>query len=267
MFVCPQCCDACAGWPLSHGRRGVLTHLVAPSPPPAGPRPSDAYLLLDVARAGLTLNWAGPGVRLRSRLSTDTVAMLSGDLQQLSATLKHLVTVVDRSVHRVPLDRIAYPCYGCQDRGCQSPPPAQTPRQQAQTPRQQTQTPRQQQTTTPGHRQPDAVADTFTADDATSAGRRDNDNGGSVYDDADNSIPHIDSDPEDSAQDRRQCVADSDGKSRCRIIARRQSIGNNRVLLLRRFFENYIRHYYIIFYCLHNRKSKCDAIYKESFKR
>lgn len=181
---------------------------MAPSPPPAGPSPSDAYLLLDVARAGLTLNWVGSGVRLRSRLSTDTVAMLAGDLQQLSATLKHLVTVVDRSVHRVPLDRIAYPCYECQDRACQSSL-SQTPQEQNTTP-------------TSIHQQPDIVP-TFATDcqpdDLTSARRHDNDDGGggSVYEDADNSIPHIDSDPEDSTQDRHRLDAASDCDGKCRI--------------------------------------------------
>ncbi|VVC32644.1 Hypothetical protein CINCED_3A025235 [Cinara cedri] len=213
-----QCCESCAGWPLSHGRRGVLTHLVAPSPPPAGPSPSDAYLLLDVARAGLTLNWVGSGVRLRSRLSTDTVAMLTGDLQQLSATLKHLVAVVDRSVHRVPLDRIAYPCYGCQDRTCQSSPPPQT-----QTPHEQKATP------TPRHQQSDAVTPTLIADrqpdDVTAARRHDNvedAGGGSVYDDADNSIPHIDSDPEDSAQDRHQRGSAMDNDDMTSVIHHQQ---------------------------------------------
>lgn len=147
----------------------MLTHLVAPSLS-AGAPSSDAYLLLDVARSGLTLNWVGAGARLRSRLSTDTVAMLAGDLQQLSATLKHLVAVVDRSVQRVPLDRITYPCYGCQDRTCELPQRQQTFAEN-------------REPATPHH-----------------------DNGSSVYDDADNSIPHIDSDPEDSAQDRHHAV-------------------------------------------------------------
>lgn len=164
----------CAGWPLSYGPRGVLTHLVEPSLS-AGAPSSDAYLLLDVARSGLTLNWVGAGARLRSRLSTDTVAMLTGDLQQLSATLKHLVAVVDRSVQRVPLDRITYPCYGCQDRTCQSPQRQQT----------------------------------FSDDRETTTAFEHHDNGGSVYDDADNSIPHIDSDPEDSTHHDRHHAVDN----------------------------------------------------------
>ncbi|XP_060877232.1 puratrophin-1-like isoform X2 [Metopolophium dirhodum] len=178
-----QCCDAWSGWPLSHGRRGVLTHLVAPiGCCSGGAPPSDAYLSLDVASAGLTVNWVGAGARLRSRLSTDTAAMLAGDLQQLSATLKHLVAVVDRSVHRVPLDRIPYPCYGCQDRTCQP-------------------------STRRSH-------ETFAADndDRTKAAVQQQNNGGSVFDDSDNSIPHIDSDPEDSStQDRSDPAVDNDG--------------------------------------------------------
>ncbi|XP_060843323.1 puratrophin-1-like isoform X1 [Rhopalosiphum padi] len=179
-----QCCDVWAGWPLSHGQRGVLTHLVAPiGCCSGGAPPSDAYLSLDVASAGLTVNWVGAGARLRSRLSTDTAAMLAGDLQQLSATLKHLVAVVDRSVHRVPLDRIPYPCYGCQDRMCQSP----------------TRRPRQ----------------TFATDNddrIKAALQQQHSNGSSVYDDADNSIPHIDSDPEDSSiQDKPYPPVDNDG--------------------------------------------------------
>jgi hypothetical protein len=163
----------------------VLTHLVAPiGCCSGGTPPSDAYLSLDVASAGLTVNWVGAGARLRSRLSTDTAAMLAGDLQQLSATLKHLVAVVDRSVHRVPLDRIPYPCYGCQDRMCQSP----------------TRRPRQ----------------TFATDndDRTKAAlQQQHSNGSSVYDDADNSIPHIDSDPEDSSiQDKPYPPVDNDGE-------------------------------------------------------
>lgn len=170
-----QCCDTCAGWPLCHGRRGVLTHLVAPSAPGTDEPSSDAYLLLDVARDGLTLNWVGAGARLRSRLSTDTSAMLAGDLQQLSATLRHLVAVVDRSVQRVPLDRIAYPCYACQDRTCQPPQPR--------------------------HQQQTLAADQVA---------RDNDDDDAA--DEDNSIPHIDSDPEESTTDRHRSM-DNDGKS------------------------------------------------------
>lgn len=190
--VCSQCCDACAGWPLSHGRRGVLTHLVAPSCSDGEP-PSDAYLSLDVARAGLTLNWVGAGARLRSRLSTDTAAMLAGDLRQLSATLKHLVAVVDRSVQRVPLDRIAYPCRGCHDSECQLQ-----------------QSPHRRQSLSAA-----AAADHPETDPQkqNAAAENDNDSGGEeiVYDDADNSIiPHIDSDPEDSTDGRR--AADDDGK-------------------------------------------------------
>lgn len=170
----------------------MLTHLVAPSAPGEAEPSSDAYLLLDVARDGLTLNWVGAGARLRSRLSTDTSAMLAGDLQQLSATLRHLVAVVDRSVQRVPLDRIAYPCYACQDRTCQSPPQ-----------------PRHQQQTF------DAAAAAATAVD------QDDDAA-----DEDNSIPHIDSDPEESTQDRHRSV-DNDGKSQTRIYlpsVKRQNI-------------------------------------------
>lgn len=180
-----QCCDVWAGWPLSHGQRGVLTHLVAPiGCCSGGAPPSDAYLSLDVASAGLTVNWVGSGARLRSRLSTDTAAMLAGDLQQLSATLKHLVAVVDRSVHRVPLDRIPYPCYGCQDRMCQSP------------------TRRSRQTYT-----------TDNDDHTKAVVQHQHNNGGSVYDDADNSIPHIDSDPEDSStQDKPYPPVDNDGE-------------------------------------------------------
>lgn len=181
-FPFAQSCNACAGWPLSHGRRGVLTHLVAPSfcSTGGGTPSSEAYLLLDVARNGLTLNWVGAGARLRSRLSTDTVAMLAGDLQQLSATLKHLVAVVDRSVQRVPLDRIAYPCFGCE-----SPQFTQHTQQQTFDGRDCPSVAQQQQQLQQHH---------------------DND---SAYDDADNSIPHIDSDPEDSTRGM-----DNDGKSR-----------------------------------------------------
>ncbi|XP_050525448.1 puratrophin-1-like isoform X2 [Daktulosphaira vitifoliae] len=152
-----QCCDACSGWPLSHGRRGVLTHLAAPS---FSASASDAYLLLDVAQSGLTLNWIGAGVRLRTLLSTESSAMLAGDLGQLSATLKHLVAVVDRSVHRVPLDRIVYPCRGCQDKVCNL---------------------------------------SKTSGKSTSESSDINDD---IVFDADNSIPHIDSDPEDTLQDK-----------------------------------------------------------------
>lgn len=161
----------------------MLTHLVAPSSS-AGAQSSDAYLLLDIVCSGLTVNWVGAGARLRSRLSTDTVTMLADDLQQLSATLKHLVAVVDRSVQRVPLDRIAYPCYGCQDRTCQSP--------------------RFGRSVCPDDDDGHATA--------VIASRHDHGDGGhSVYEDADNSIPHIDSDPEDSTQDRHRAVVDNDG--------------------------------------------------------
>ncbi|XP_050423665.1 rho guanine nucleotide exchange factor 40-like isoform X2 [Adelges cooleyi] len=153
-----QCCDACTGWPLSHGRQGVLTHLAAPTFSAAA---SDAYLLLDVAQIGLTLNWVGAGARLSVRLSTDSSAMLADDLEQLSTTLKHLVAVVDRSVHRVPLDRIVYPCNGCLDRACAG-----------------------------------------TTDSSTAAVTDNVEHEHNAFD-ADNSIPHIDSDPEDSTQDKR----------------------------------------------------------------
>jgi len=203
LFPLLQCCDAWAGWPLSHGRRGVLTHLVAPiGCCSGGTPPSDAYLSLDVASAGLTVNWVGAGARLRSRLSTDTAAMLAGDLQQLSATLKHLVAVVDRSVHRVPLDRIPYPCYGCQDRTCQPP-------------------------TRRSHQ-------TFAADngDRTKVAAQQQNNGGSVFDDADNSIPHIDSDPEDSStQDRSDPAVDNDGKFQTTVFTF--------ILILRKVFKSF----------------------------
>lgn len=169
----------------------MLTHLLAPiSCCSGGAPPSDAYLSLDLASAGLTVNWVGAGARLRSRLSTDTAAMLAGDLQQLSATLKHLVAVVDRSVHRVPLDRIPYPCYGCQDRTCLQSPPARLPHQTFSA---------------------DCGGGDHTTRDASSAPR---DNGvSSVFDDSDNSIPHIDSDPEDSSvQDRSDPADDNDGE-------------------------------------------------------
>lgn len=190
-----QCCDVWAGWPLSHGQRGVLTHLVAPiGCCSGGAPPSDAYLSLDVASAGLTVNWVGSGARLRSRLSTDTAAMLAGDLQQLSATLKHLVAVVDRSVHRVPLDRIPYPCYGCQDRMCQSP------------------TRRSRQTYA-------ADNDDLTKAVVQQQHQQQHNNGGSVYEDADNSIPHIDSDPEDSStQDKPYPPVDNDGEFEIKIF-------------------------------------------------
>lgn len=178
----PQCCDACAGWPLSHGRRGVLTHLVAPSHSAS----SDAYLLLDVARFGLTLNWVGAGARFRTRLSTDTAAMLAGDLQQLSATLKHLVAVVDRSVDRVPLDRIAYPCHGCQDKACRSLSPSR--QQRGGSFADDAETTGGTGTTTARM----AIADVSPS--RTAHPDRDDNNAF----DADNSIPHIDSDPEDS---------------------------------------------------------------------
>lgn len=174
-IFCLQCCDARAGWPFSLGRRGVLTHLVSPgfccSPS------SEAYLLLDVAGSGLSLNWVGAGARLRTTLSTDTAAMLAGDLQQLSATLKHLVAVVDRSVQRVPLDRIAYPCHGCQDRACR--PSLQTPQRSSSS----------------------AAAGRAIVVGSTGAHLDNDDEDHGVFD-ADNSIPHIDSDPEDST-DRR----------------------------------------------------------------
>lgn len=148
----------------------MLTHLVAPPLPPsaAGDHAADAYLLLDVARAGLTVNWAGAGARLRSRLFADTVhaTMLSGDdLQQLCATLEHLVAVVDRSVQRVPLDRITYPCLVCQDRTCRD---GQTEQQRP----------------------------TIADDGDRTRVRDDNDHDDDLND---SMIPHIDSDPEDSA--------------------------------------------------------------------
>lgn len=139
--------------------------------------------MLDVVRAGLTLNWVGAGARLRSRLSTDSAAMLAGDLRQLTATLKHLVAVVDRSVQRVPLDRIAYPCYGCQDRTCQ---------QQQRSPR----------FRSANVAEEDCCKERRTTDVAA---------GSSAYEDADKSIPHIDSDPEDSVADKQRTV-DNDGE-------------------------------------------------------
>lgn len=177
----------------------MLTHLVAPCCSDGAP-PSDAYLSLDVARAGLTLNWVGAGARLRSRLSTDTAAMLAGDLQQLSATLKHLVAVVDRSVQRVPLDRIAYPCHGCHDRTCLQSPHRRQNALSAAVPGTD---PQKQQTAAVSARQRHCL-------------ENDNDSGGEeiVYDDANSSIPHIDSDPEDSADGRR--AADDGGK--CRLV-------------------------------------------------
>ncbi|XP_025409795.1 rho guanine nucleotide exchange factor 40-like isoform X2 [Sipha flava] len=204
-----ECCDACAGWPLSHGRCGVLTHLVAPDfSSPGGVPSSDAYLLLDVASAGLTLNWVGAGARFRSRLSTDTVVMLADDLQQLCTTLKHLVAVVDRSVQRVPLDRIKYPCYGCKDRMCVQS------------------TSCQQQ---PSSNNGDSTV-TVTAASAVQLQRQQYENvvgDEHAYDDMDNSIPHIDSDPEDVAQDSRHQKVDNNVADRTIMIhtqKQRQSI-------------------------------------------
>jgi hypothetical protein len=168
-----------------------LTHLVAPDfSSPGGVPSSDAYLLLDVASAGLTLNWVGAGARFRSRLSTDTVVMLADDLQQLCTTLKHLVAVVDRSVQRVPLDRIKYPCYGCKDRMCVQSTSCQ-----------------QQPSSDNG----DSTV-TVTAASAVQLQRQQYENvvgDEHAYDDMDNSIPHIDSDPEDVAQDSRHQKVDN----------------------------------------------------------